>query len=141
MKRLVLALLLVSAPPFAAAAKDVFKNLPGVKDPAAFAMPAPPKVTGNAPSALVAAPIAYAKAAVEMPMVRAAMPSMQFPDEKLPWDVITAHHASDAKLDANAQALMRAKNPMDWSDPNAPKALDDVAFPVAKQCRPQRREH
>jgi hypothetical protein len=34
MKRLALALLLVSALPFPAAAKDVFKNLPGVKDPA-----------------------------------------------------------------------------------------------------------
>ena len=34
MKRLVLALLLVSALPFTAVAKDVFKNLPGVKDPA-----------------------------------------------------------------------------------------------------------
>jgi hypothetical protein len=35
MKRLALALILVSALPFAAAAKDAFKNLPGVKDPAA----------------------------------------------------------------------------------------------------------
>lgn len=35
MKRLVFALLLVSALPFAAAARDTFKNLPGVKDPAA----------------------------------------------------------------------------------------------------------
>ena len=34
MKRLVLALLLVSVLPFTAVAKDVFKNLPGVKDPA-----------------------------------------------------------------------------------------------------------
>lgn len=35
MKRLALALMLVSALPFTAAAKDVFKNLPGVRDPAA----------------------------------------------------------------------------------------------------------
>lgn len=35
MKRLALALILVSALPFTAAAKDVFKNLPGVKDPTA----------------------------------------------------------------------------------------------------------
>ncbi|MBX9457497.1 MAG: hypothetical protein KL863_16610 [Rhizobium sp.] len=34
MKRLVLALLIVSVLPFSAAAKDAFKNLPGVKDPA-----------------------------------------------------------------------------------------------------------
>jgi hypothetical protein len=33
MKRLALALTLVSALPFTAAAKDAFKNLPGVKDP------------------------------------------------------------------------------------------------------------
>ena len=33
MKRLALALLLVSVSPFGAAAGDVFKNLPGVKDP------------------------------------------------------------------------------------------------------------
>ena len=35
MKRLALALMLVSVLPLSAAAKDVFKNLPGVKDPAA----------------------------------------------------------------------------------------------------------
>ena len=35
MKRLALALLLISTVPFTAAARDVFKNLPGVKDPAA----------------------------------------------------------------------------------------------------------
>lgn len=35
MKRLMLALMLISALPFAAAAKDNFKNLPGVRDPAA----------------------------------------------------------------------------------------------------------
>lgn len=35
MKRLALALILISALPCAAAAKDTFKNLPGVKDPAA----------------------------------------------------------------------------------------------------------
>src|SRR5687768_4428815 len=34
MKRLVLALLMVSTLPFTAAAQDVYKNLPGVKDPA-----------------------------------------------------------------------------------------------------------
>ena len=34
MKRLALALILVSTLPFAVAAKDTFKNLPGVKDPA-----------------------------------------------------------------------------------------------------------
>jgi hypothetical protein len=34
MKRLVLALILVLALPFTAMAKDAFKNLPGVKDPA-----------------------------------------------------------------------------------------------------------
>lgn len=34
MKRLALALILVSLLPFTAAAKDAFKNLPGVKDPA-----------------------------------------------------------------------------------------------------------
>ena len=34
MKRFALALILISALPFTAAAKDVFKNLPGVKDPA-----------------------------------------------------------------------------------------------------------
>ena len=35
MKRLALALLMVLAVPLTAPAKDVFKNLPGVKDPAA----------------------------------------------------------------------------------------------------------
>jgi hypothetical protein len=35
MKRLLPALLLVLALPFAAGAKDAFKNLPGVRDPAA----------------------------------------------------------------------------------------------------------
>jgi hypothetical protein len=35
MGRFALALILISTLPFAAAAKDVFKNLPGVKDPAA----------------------------------------------------------------------------------------------------------
>ena len=35
MKRLLLALPLALALPFAAAARDTFKNLPGVKDPAA----------------------------------------------------------------------------------------------------------
>lgn len=35
MKRLALALILVSVLPFSAAAKDTFMNLPGVKDPAA----------------------------------------------------------------------------------------------------------
>jgi hypothetical protein len=34
MKRLALALILISALPFMAAAEDVFKDLPGVKDPA-----------------------------------------------------------------------------------------------------------
>ena len=35
MKRFVLSLILISALPLAASAKDTFKNLPGVKDPAA----------------------------------------------------------------------------------------------------------
>ena len=42
----------------------------GVTDPALFALPAPPP-PGNVPAATIAAPLAYAKAAVEMPMVRA----------------------------------------------------------------------
>jgi hypothetical protein len=99
----------------------------GVTDPALFALPAPPPA-GNVPAATIAAPLAYAKAAVEMPMVRAVMPSMELPDDKLPWSRLTATFAGTAKLDASARALVRAKNPMDWSNQDGPRPLDDAAF-------------
>ncbi len=99
----------------------------GVNDPTMFALPAPP-VGGKAPPAIVAAPIAYAKAAVEVPMVRAALPSMQLPEDRLPWTAITASYAGSAKLDPSSRALMRSKNPMDWSNASNPVPLDAAAF-------------
>jgi hypothetical protein len=100
----------------------------GITDPQMYALPAPPASGSKAPPAIVAAPIAYAKAAVEVPLVRAALPSMQLPEDRLPWASITAQYAGSAKLDASSRALMRAKNPMDWSNASDPEPLDDAAF-------------
>ncbi len=99
----------------------------GVTDPAMFALPQPPP-SSNAPPAMVAAPIAYAKAAVEVPMVRAALPSMQLPEDKIPWAKITRQYQGTARLDASSRALIRAKNPMDWTDQGAPRPVDAAAF-------------
>ncbi|CAN5401274.1 hypothetical protein BH09MYX1_BH09MYX1_12990 [soil metagenome] len=99
----------------------------GVSDAALFALPQP--IAGaKAPPATLAAPIAYAKAAVEMPAVIGMMPSMLLPEDRLPWAKITANYAGTAKLEPGARSLIRAKNPMDWTDPSAPKKLDDAAF-------------
>ena len=83
------------------------------------------------PNALQAAPIAAAKVAVEMPMVRALLPvdaAHPVAIDTLPWEAIGSLHRDEARLDAASRALMREKSPFDWSVAGAPRPLSDAAF-------------
>jgi hypothetical protein len=104
----------------------------GVQAPTAAAqqqsVPRPPSGGSGAPTAVMAMPVAMSKAAVEAPMVRALLPGEGGPPpEAAPWSDLATRHADEARLDAPAIALIRAKNPMNWQN-GTPRRLDDVAF-------------
>jgi hypothetical protein len=83
----------------------------------------------SAPPAPMAMPVAASKAAVEGPMLRGfAPPAPPPPLESIAWARLAPFHAADAQLDAAGRAMLRAKNPRDWTDPNNPRLLDDRAF-------------
>ena len=91
---------------------------------------APPTIPGGnaAPTAVMAMPVAMSKATVEAPMVRALLPGEGGPPpEAAPWAELATRHVDEARLDAPAIALIRAKNPMNWRS-GKPRPLDDASF-------------
>ncbi len=100
----------------------------GVDAPKAAPQPAAPPAGSAPPTAVMAMPVAMGKAAVEAPMVRALLPGENgSPPEAAPWSWLAERHLDEARLDAPAIALIRAKNPMNWRS-GKPVPLDDVSF-------------
>lgn len=82
----------------------------------------------NPPTALEAAPLAMAKMAVEIPVVREISPALRsLPEatDEATWARIAELHATDARLDANSKALMQLKNPQAYQRalPNFERAI------------------
>lgn len=88
---------------------------PPIPGPLAEALPG----GGPPPPALMAMNVATSKAAVEMRPLRGFMPGA-LPAETTPWSSLASQHRGEARIDAQSKALIREKNPRNWSDPASP---------------------
>ncbi|HEY8074435.1 MAG TPA: hypothetical protein VIF62_10000 [Labilithrix sp.] len=82
------------------------------------------------PSAFVAMPVAATKAVVERPILAKTMaPPSSAPVElgaDVPWTSLAPAHATECRLDVASVALVREKQPRNWSDASAMgRPLDD----------------